>query len=59
MDWAALGQQGTSAMNFTADGNEFVHFDEYEDAVVAIKSSVERSHVCSCRCAERGETAEC
>jgi len=24
-------------MNFTADGNEFVHFDEYEDAVVAIE----------------------
>ncbi|HLQ92089.1 MAG TPA: hypothetical protein VK148_18850 [Xanthobacteraceae bacterium] len=23
-------------MNSTAEGNEFVHFDEYEDAVVAI-----------------------
>jgi hypothetical protein len=24
-------------MNFTADGKDFVHFDEYEDAVVAIE----------------------
>ena len=24
-------------MNFSADGNEFIHFDEYEDAVVAIE----------------------
>jgi len=31
-------------MNSTAEGNEFVHFDEYEDAVVAISGGIARRH---------------
>jgi hypothetical protein len=40
-------------MNFTTDGNEFVRFDEHEDAVVAIELVGSQS-VDVCRCSGSG-----